>query len=346
MQAQLISNKNQWDKALSNFSERDIYFEYDYHALYINNDHECAEAFYFFDNEKQFFFPYIKQNISGHNDLFDFETVYGYTGPLSTTDDVSFLEKAWETFKQTAENNGIVCGLIRFNPLLDNSSITTPDYIEKIGVRETVYVDLEQSYEEIWKTFKKGTKSDIKKANKEGLTKKILYSEEDYISFYNYYVDHMKQLGTTNFYFFKKDCFLKLCKMGAEKSKIYFACLGDKIIGGSIILYSSKFCHYHLSWSLYDYRNYRPNKFLLNEVIKDAIDSGYKYFHLGGGITNEPDDSLFAFKKHFSKKTKMFQLGKVMIDSEKYKDLCEEWNENSSLEIKEQYKSYFLKYKY
>ena len=127
MQIKIIESKKDWDKALSRFKKLekyDFYHEFDYQNLYEDKDAKIS-SFYFEDDENIFFFPYLKKKINSSN-LSDFETAYGYGGPISSTDNTDFINKAWENFFSYAHREKFVAGLIRFHPLLSSKEITKP----------------------------------------------------------------------------------------------------------------------------------------------------------------------------------------------------------------------------
>ena len=83
----IISPGEKWDKYLNIFNKyglNDIYFNYRYLNLYISNDSQALiESFVFQSDGEIFFLPYIRKPIKGSSNLWDFETVYGYSGPIS-----------------------------------------------------------------------------------------------------------------------------------------------------------------------------------------------------------------------------------------------------------------------
>ena len=88
-----------------------------------------------------------------------------------------------------------------------------------------------------------------------------------------------------------------------------------------------------------------PNNFLLWEAAKELRNRNIKYFHLGGGTNSEENNSLFQFKRKFSKSVYQFEIGKAIFNETIYKDLCNQW-ENNNPEKVEIYKHHLLKYKY
>lgn len=91
----------------------------------------------------------------------------------------------------------------------------------------------------------------------------------------------------------------------------------NEIIGASMFIYGNKIIHYHLSGSVLDFKGLYPSELILWETIKWAKEKGLEYLHLGGG--RGKNDSLFEFKKGFSKTTFPFYIGKNVSNNEEYK---------------------------
>ncbi len=104
---------------------------------------------------------------------------------------------------------------------------------------------------------------------------------------------------------------------------MFYAVYEDKIISMSLILYVNNKVHYHLSGSIFEYRNLAATNLLLYEVARWAIDKGYETFHLGGGL-GAAEDSLYKFKAGFNKiSNNQFCIGKDIVNEDKYDELVE-----------------------
>ena len=80
--------------------------------------------------------------------------------------------------------------------------------------------------------------------------------------------------------------------------------------------------------------NFAPNNILLWEAIKYAKREGCKERHLGGGLTDSPEDSLFRFKKKFSSNCKHFYIGKRVHDQKIYEKLIKRWENEHGVKAK------------
>ena len=65
--------------------------------------------------------------------------------------------------------------------------------------------------------------------------------------------------------------------------------------------------------------------------------------HFGGGNSNEENDSLYLYKKKFSKDYYDFYIGKIIVDNNIYNKLINYWDLNNKIE---KFNNYFLRYRY
>ena len=87
-------SQDEWSSILNDinkFYNVDIYFDYKYLECYLNQNSK-ARAFLYKDINKIFFLPFIQSTIPNQNEYYDFETVYGYSGPITNTKSKIFIE--------------------------------------------------------------------------------------------------------------------------------------------------------------------------------------------------------------------------------------------------------------
>ena len=90
----------------------------------------------------------------------------------------------------------------------------------------------------------------------------------------------------------------------------------------------------------YDYKKHNANYFILDSLFDIAHERGIQHFYLGGGRTNQEDDSLLRFKKKFSEIQKDFYIAGIVHNQEIYDKYCKIWDNEKKEEVK-----YFLKYR-
>ena len=336
-----------WDTYLASFDigNRDIYFTERYAKLYESKG-AFAEAFIFEDAGRIYLFPHIKREISvAGSAYFDIETPYGYGGPLSNCNDAVFVETAFKEFCKLASENNIISGFIRFHPLIRNQ-VLVGNGCDVLFDRKTIAMDLGNSEEELWNHHvHKNHRNSIRKAENAGLQfvadEELLHMDE-FLQIYNETLDN---LNSEEFYRFDNAYYENIKKTMGKDSFLGLVYLEDKIIAAIIYFQYGIYGHAHLGGSLKEYLDCCPNNFMLYRAALYLKSRGVKYFHFGGGTDGSEDNSLYKYKKRFSKNEYEFYIGKMVLNDDIYRKACSEW-ESKYPEKKERYSKFLLKYRY
>ena len=314
---------DKWDKVLAGFGLTDIYFSSSYHKSFETSQNRTAKAYYFASGKNYFFFPFMISEIGvdfGLDKKFkDIETVYGYSGALSSSEDSDFINEAWVNFQNWAKENNVLCMLVRCNPVMGNYKLHKDAKFD----RNTICIDLHADF---WANYHPKLRNDIKQANKIGLEFQQL---QNINQFKDLYRNHMKFLGAQEFYQFEQEHYDYLNL--SQDVRIYSATFNSKIIAAASFMFHNNIIHYHLSASDNNSEHkYAATKFLIDKVISRYAALGYKYLHLGGGRTASADDSLFFFKKRFGGSLVDFYLAKTILLEDEYKEISNEWEKANS----------------
>ena len=151
-----------WNYLLDYFSpaQKDVYFTENYLKLY-ESEREKACCFYYYENDFHFLLPYLLREFQYEDQsYFDFETAYGYGGPIFNYYDDKLITKAWQSFLDYGFQNNYIAGFIRFHPLLNNQ-VMFETVGELILDRNTVAIDLSLSESKISCAFLSPVKSKI-----------------------------------------------------------------------------------------------------------------------------------------------------------------------------------------
>lgn len=336
-----------WNKYLDGFSpeRRDIYFTEQYLRLNASAD-ERPEAFVYTEGDRIMLFPFLTREWSTADGvrIKDFETAYGYGGPIYNSDDEAFKTEALKAFKEEAAAAGYLAGFVRFHPLLDNQH-----GFDTIGTlihdRKTVAIDLSKPIGEVWMDeIHTKNRNVIKKGAKEGLTFTADYRYDTLDRFKELYSSTMDKLGADEFYYFGDEYFRNFKALFPGS---FIGCVnqGNDIIAAAIFMYDGVYGHYHLAGSDASKLRLSPNNYLLWEAAKELKCHGVERFHLGGGIDSDENNSLFQFKRKFSKSTCDFYIGKLIFDNTAYSEVCRQW-EIRNPEKTAHYGNRLLKYRY
>lgn len=336
-----------WESILSEFPEEksDVYFHQDYVSLY-ENENEVTECFSYRDSGKLYLFPYLKrENRIRTETFYDFETAYGYGGPIANTDDAKFLQAAETALIETCKKNGLVAGFVRFCPWLDNHQLIA-DPSRLLLSRRTVLMDLTSDEETIWmEQIHSKHRNVIRKAEHANLTFEVDDSFENLHEFVDLYRDTMQRLDADDFYLFSDQYFARFRNSMTGKAFLGLVRCEGKIVAAAIFLHQGFFGHYHLAGSLHSHQHLAPNNLLIFQAAMHLKAKGVRYFHLGGGTDSSPDNSLLKFKRRFSPICRDFYVGKFVFNTKQYDEVCRMWSEEFP-EKSEKFGHLLLKYRF
>lgn len=329
-----------WDFYLDRIpvEKKDIYFSEDYVKLI---DGEKARCFVIEEGNNILLLPFIRNEI---NNNFDFETPYGYGGPISNSEDPIWIGNAISLMKRYFENNGYIAGFIRFHPLLRNQNFL-PNF-DLLFDRNTVVVDISKDEESIWiNQISSKNRNMIRRAKKNGLSFIADYEFKYLSEFESLYNRTMIRVEAESFYLFKDEYYQKLKKSLKSSFLGVIIDADDNVVSSAIFFSGEKFAHYHLAGSIRDNKYVGANNLLLWNACKIFSKQGKNLFHLGGGTNSELSNPLFKFKTSFSKNVENFYIAKLVFNKPIYEKICNEWEINNPEKVKT-YSNLLLKYRY
>lgn len=310
-----------WDEIVKSFPQYDVYYLSGYvKAFYLHGDGFPQLLYYVHDGVRAIY-VYMRRNIT--QGLFDSITPYGYGGVLFdgilSPKELNNFKEEYYTFMNSEH---IIDNFVRYHPILQND-LNMKNISNVIYLGKTIALDL-SSLETIWNNITSKNRNMIRKAEKNGV--EIKHSKDfglfnDFIRIYNSTMEHD---NANNYYFFEKKFYKSIHEDLYDNFEMFYALYQGNIIAMSIILYANNQMHYHLSGSLYEYRNLAPSNLLLYKAAIWGNEHGFKTFHLGGGVGSK-EDSLYRFKSAFNRNSNYhFSIGKEIFDNIKYERLVNE----------------------
>lgn len=345
-----LKHSLEWNEFLNLIpqDQKDIYYTPEYYRLYENFGDGIAKCFVVTNGKNVAMYPFLMNEVKGYNiDGFkDIQGAYGYNGVIYNSISEELKYEFDNAFNDYCYRNKVLAEFTRFHPLINNSEFSN-NRINVIDDRETVFLDLKPTIEEIWKTqFSSQIRNKIRKAEKRNYISEVINnpSDEDIDTFIRIYYENMEIVEADEYFYFSGQYFKDIFKHLSSNS--YLMNIHDdegEIISSTILLKYEKFFHYHLSGRTSNAISWASN-FLYSESIKLAKKIGAEFYHFGGGRSAAPNDSLLRFKKGFSKDKGVFRLGKKIYFPEIYDAIEKEWNRKNP-RIKEEYKNFLLKYR-
>jgi hypothetical protein len=335
-----------WSTALRRLPQSDVYHLPEYHRVAEANGEGLARAFVAEAQGELFLHAFLLRPIErvGGEELpgrwADIETVYGYSGPLASTDDPGFLAGAWAAFDAWAAQERVVAEFVRFNPLLENERLAPRD-AEVRADRETVVLPLDLTEDELWASYPSVQRNMVRKAQAAGLTAGPTELADGLARFRRLYADTMDRVGADPYYDFGEAYFPALEALG-ERVRLFEARRGEEVAAAALFLVSPPYIHYHLSGGDPRFRSLSPTNLLLHSAASWGREHDFELLHLGGGRTPADDDSLLRFKSSVSRARRTFYTGRRVHDKGMYRELCARWVRQAEVETPP---PYFLLYR-
>ncbi|CEP50679.1 spore coat polysaccharide biosynthesis protein [[Clostridium] sordellii] len=318
---------------------KDIYFTKEYGKIYEENKEGRLETYIYESETGKVVYRFLKRKIemSNEKELFDIITPYGYGGPFLLNYEEKNLDRLVKEFREDFEvycyKNNIVSEFVRFHPLLENHK-GMELYMDIESPRSTICMEL-KSKDYIWNNLSPKCKNQIRKAVKNGVKIEVGTMDKDLEEFIVMYKNTMMKNSAEKYYYFNKEFFINTKKYLKGDISIFNATYKGEIILSSLIMTYKDYVHYHLTGSKKEFLNLGANNLLLYEISLWAMNKGCKYFHLGGGYSGD-EDSLFKFKKGFSKSIKgykNFYIGKKINLPNEYEKLVKIYEEEKQLSL-------------
>lgn len=252
----------------------------------------------------------------------DASAPYGYACPLMAGGfSPAQLGGFLGAFRILGERQGIVSAFFRFHPLLPLPREPFKDYGTLVDHGETVYLDLALTLDELDANTRAGHKVDIVRLQREGYT--VVVDAWDRLDdFVRIYQETMARHGASSFYFFPPDYYQAL--RAALGARLHLALVlapgGATVACAGLFMEEDGTVEYHLSGTDAAFLKAAPSKLLIHQVRNWAKARGNRWFHLGGGVGAQAD-SLFDFKRGFSRLRSTFSSFRMIVDPEAYAEL-------------------------
>ena len=114
----MIGFTEHWNQYLESIpaNQQDLYFREEYVRLY-ETESEKACCFVFQKDISILLFPFLRREfVYKGKTYYDFETAYGYGGPISNDHSEEFMTAALQAMVTEACEYNYVCGFTRFHP--------------------------------------------------------------------------------------------------------------------------------------------------------------------------------------------------------------------------------------
>ena len=326
-----LAETSEWEAALEKLPSdcRDVYFTPEYYSLYEAYGDGEATCFVYQEEQRIALYPFMKNSVNAlgyelEGDWYDIQGAYGYNGVVTNSKEQAFLNRFWTAFDAYCQKEHIIAEFMRFHPVMKNYELGM-GHFNMIHDRQTVYLDLTQSEDEIFAGFDKGTRQHIRKAAKTIEIRPAERTEENVQIFNRIYRENMEHVNSIPYLFFNLQHFRNMFQQ--ENIEFFIAWQGDIPIACYSGLVSDYYYGNYLRASLTEYNRTGVNTLMYWSMIQSAKAHGCHYVHFGGGTSGDPDNPLLHYKMNFSKTLSEFWIGKKVHNEAVYAEVVRQWKE-------------------
>jgi len=318
----VIKDKNEWRTLLSKVEHTDFYHTYDYHQL-SKKEGELPILLKYTDGSTIIALPFLIRDIE-NSDYKDLTSVYGYAGPIYISKDNNFDKaKFHKALKIFFSRQKIIAVFSRLHPFIEEKAPTLVGLGDVVTIGKVVYIDLSKPLADQRALYNRRLRTYLNKSRKH-CTVFEGYTDAHIKTFIRLYLNNMKRIGADESYLFNTEYYYDLLSSNEYDSKLMLCQHHETkdIIAGAIFIKTGHIVQYHLSGLDAAYFKLQPIKLIIDEMCKIATNEGFRYLNLGGGKGSK-EDTLFRFKRKFSKNFKVFKIWKYIVNRPVYKTLTD-----------------------
>ena len=313
----------------------DIYFTEAYSKLYEkmeNGETVCFQMDCPYGRVRHLFLKRPVPKLVDGIAYYDAVTAYGYGGPMICSLEQEENISPEETRKKLLDcfsrdyaafcaENRIVAEFVRFHPVFQNGQI-----FEKIfsaqPIRNTVGTDLAHYPDFPQWEYSRRCRKNIRACMRAGMTVEVTQGPESLEEFAEIYRVTMDRNNADDAYYWDEDYFDGFLRNFREHILLVKVLYQGKMIAAAMDFVWGDVVTIHLSGTLTEYLHMSPAYLLRYGVTLWARDHGCRMVYHGGGRTNDPEDTLYLFKKQFGERTVLpFYVGRKVWNREIYERL-------------------------
>ncbi len=289
------------------------------------------------DGEKAFFHVFAPTSIPG-TEWSDIDPFLGYSGPLTTTDDPAFNQRALAEYRHCCADLKIVAEVMRFNPLLNNHLPfrQTPE-LAVAPVKSLVICDCFTDDHEQMEAYNQSSRRWIRQVPAEFEFVQLITPQAQE-RFEQIYRDSLSRAGASPRWFFPRTFFAA----AYQTASFSLWAVRSHLIHSVCMIIEHPLQSYYFLAASSEPRVNGTSDYLIHRACVMLAERGGHKFMLGGGNTPEENDSLLTFKRKFSRRPYTLQLGKLIHHQDTYKKLCREYEARVAASER---RNYFLNYR-
>ena len=176
-------------------------------------------------------------------------------------------------------------------PIEENIFVDQHLSVQKQSNKVRMLFELPKPSEILWDSFKSKLRSQIRKAEKNGLS--FTWDNGRIADFYQVFCENMRDLGSP---VHSRKWFEAVLRHFGARAHLGLVYLGDKVVGGGILLSTDNKISVPWASTLREYNRRSPNMLLYWNLLKFSADNGFSIFDFGRSTQGE---GTYKFKSQW-----------------------------------------------
>jgi Acetyltransferase (GNAT) domain len=252
----------------------------------------------------------------------DWQSPYGYGGPVGSDLSKASLRAAWAEFDENARECAVVAEFLRFHPMAGNH-LFYPGTVRE----DRPVVAVELGCGDLAATYTVRGRNTLRKAERAGLVASWENPTAFRDTFVALYLEAMQRLGASDFYAFGAPYFESLLPLPFVR--LLTVRRQDEVLAAAVFLFGAAVVEYHLSGTTQEGRRLGATNLLLHAAAVQGQLEGRSELYLGGGTDSSPDNPLLRFKESFAATSQMFRIGSRILNPARYEELRHQFAEQA-----------------
>jgi hypothetical protein len=337
------NQREEWTRIVRRARQYDFYFLPEYHALVERRGEGEARLFVYEQAGYTIVLPLIIRTLADlpgiaawANTWRDATSVYGYSGPLCSHEDIprALVDDFQRALTRTLQELQAVSVFSRLHPLLPAQTTLLDGLGEPQFGGDTVSINLLGTPAEQRADYHGTIKNRINRLARSGVTCALDIEQRHLPDFVALYHETMRRVRAEQSYFFDPTYFYDLAQSLGPVLKLFIVKTPDGcVINGGLFTLCDGIVQYHLGGTRDAALKLSPTVLLFETVRHWAHQNGAHTFHLGGGVGGKAD-SLFQFKARFSQQRHKFVTWRWIVAASAYHELSLQqqlWNSERGL---------------
>ena len=225
-----------------------------------------------------------------------------YNSPMilaELSDHAELLRRYRHAVDSYCLERGVVTEFVRFHPMSATAD-SCAGFLEVARGAELLYVNLLNGYDAAYQGYRKGHKSTIKKAAREGADFRLVPATDTEVlgRLFRFYTETMQRKGAKSVYLHSSEHFASMSRHLEQRIMLMESLFHGQVASVNVFLLGQKHMWFKYSGLDQQFRKSGAHTYMMDRAIHWASHHGFEHVMLGGGIVE--GDTTYASKRGFT----------------------------------------------